>query len=521
MVAPPTPTILSALIAAATLANSVVPSIAGEDASAEVACANCGDIIMLEDFAGPRHKWAEMNDPVMGGKSTGSFDVDGTEKVGIFHGSVEIVSFLDAPGFIKAETTAGESWPDASSCEGFELSLRSSTPEYEGFRVSFGNKRPPDAFPYIYGFKAGLKLSPENGFQTVRLPFDHFTDKWDAGTGDAVVTCAENKEYCPDEASKKDLFSIAVWAEGVEGKVDLELRSVAAYGCNSGSSSDSSSDSDSDDNDNEPLDSSTGSDTISIEDFSDPTHTWNTLNDPVMGGRSESSLAIGDGIAHFEGTCAIVPSLDAPGFITMVTGGYGSPTTAPFPDVSSCTGLALVLRTAMDYEGYYLSFGTDRAPGARYAMGYKTHLDLSAGNEFSEVKLPFSKFSSSWDDATGKTTVTCADDKRFCPSLDNLKDMKTVSFWGEGVEGAVDLEIKYIGAYGCGDNDGTIESTSALTAALVTGSSSSPAALTAGIGHGMVTLAVIASVALFVVKRRGSSSSQYIEVNSVFESNLV
>jgi hypothetical protein len=491
---------------------------------------------MLEDFAGPRHKWVEMNDPVMGGKSTGSFDVDATEKVGIFHGSVEIVSFLDAPGFIKAETTKGESWPDASSCEGFEFSLRSSTPEYEGFRVSFGSKRPPDAFPYIYGFKADLKLSPEIGFQTVRLPFDHFTDKWDAGTGNAVVTCAENKEYCPDEASKKDLFSIAVWGEGVEGKVDLELRSVAAYGCNSGSSSsDSSSDSDSsssdnnsssdsDDNgsENEPLDSSTGSDTIPIEDFSDPTHTWNTKNDPVMGGRSESSVAIGDGIAHFEGTCAIVPFLNAPGFITMVTGGYGSPTTAPFPDVSSCAGLDVVLRTALDYEGYYLSFGTDRAPGARYAMGYKTHLDLSAGDEFSEVKLPFSDFSSSWDDATGKTTVTCADDKRFCPSLDNLKDMKTISFWGEGVEGAVDLEIKYIGAYGCGDTDGTIESTSALAASLVGGSSSSsPAALTAGIGHGMVALAVIAAVALVVVKRRGSSSSQYVAVNSVSESNLV
>merc|ERR1711937_1018886 len=67
----------------------------------------------------------------------------------------------------------------------------------------------------------------------IRLPFDEFTDKWDAGTGDAVVTCAENKEYCPDENDKKDLYSIAVWGEGVQGTVDLQIQSVSAYGCKS------------------------------------------------------------------------------------------------------------------------------------------------------------------------------------------------------------------------------------------------------------------------------------------------
>ena len=105
---------------------------------------------MLEDFVSPKHKWVEMNDPgkfvqwdessfvrfetvlcrvssctlaflslthfpcfnsldssiVMGGKSTGPLAVDETNHVGVFQGSVEIVSFLNAPGFIKAETVA-------------------------------------------------------------------------------------------------------------------------------------------------------------------------------------------------------------------------------------------------------------------------------------------------------------------------------------------------------------------------------------------------------------------------------
>mmetsp|Transcript_6518 Transcript_6518/g.15493 ORF Transcript_6518/g.15493 Transcript_6518/m.15493 type:complete len:563 (+) Transcript_6518:54-1742(+) len=434
-------------------------------------CFDCGEMIMLEDFAGPKHKWVEMNDPVMGGRSTGSFTVGEKTNLGVFHGSVEIVPFLKAPGFIKAETTKGESWPDVSSCDGLRFVVKSTTPSYQGFKVSFGQKRPPDAFPYTYGFKSDMALpeketnddgTDDDGFVSVKLPFDNFTDKWDAGTGNAVVTCAENKEYCPDEASKKDLFSIAVWGEGVEGEVDMEIQSISAYGCAAGKSNT--------ENNSDPVavaasSSSSSSDAIVIEDFSNPTLDWRTMNDPVMGGQSVSSLSIEGGVASFDGTCAIVPFLHAPGFITMTTGmhkppnGFGRASSASsqaslFPDVSSCKGLSLVLRSRVDYEGYYVSFGNDRAPGGRYAMGYKRHLvvplgDSSNDTKFLELSLPFSDFSSHWDDATGKTTVTCHDDPSVCPSESTLRNMETISLWGEGVEGTVALDVRSIGAYGC------------------------------------------------------------------------
>jgi len=420
---------------------------------------------VLEDFTSPKHKWVEMNDPVMGGKSTGTFQVDKANHVGVFHGSVEIVSFLKAPGFIKAETTKGESWPDASSCEGLRFTLRSSTPNYKGFRVSFGSKRPPDAFPYTYGFKSNMHLDDSKDFQTIRLPFDEFTDKWDAGTGDAVVTCAENKEYCPDQNDKKDLYSIALWGEGVEGKVDLEIQSISAYGCQSIddettniSSSSSSTDSIESEMELEEA-SSGGSDAITIEDFSAPEMNWKTMNDPVMGGRSKSSVEINDGVAQFRGTCAIVPFLHAPGFITMVTGGFFS-RKETFPDVSNCRGLALTLRSSVDYEGYFVSFGTDRVPGGRHASGYKSHLALPNSDDFAEIEIPFSDFSSKWDEGTGKTTVTCQEDSQYCPTLDNLRNMKTLSFWGEGVEGDVALDVKRIGAYGCAS--GAVEAAASL-----------------------------------------------------------
>lgn len=484
----------------ATLTLSMFPTNAGTaldlEAEATGDVLDCGDIIMLEDFSGPKHKWVEMNDPVMGGKSTGDFAVDETEHAGVFHGSVEIVSFLNAPGFIKAETTKGESWPDVSSCEGFQLTVRSETPGYEGFRVSFGSKKPPDAFPYTYGFKADLKLKRDDDttttFQSYKIPFDEFTDKWDAGTGDAVVTCSENKEFCPDEASKKDLYSIAVWGEGVEGEVDLRIQSIAAYGCScnenagigfssgsvsgddfiastSSSIEESAASLETGDGDSAVAVAVPTEDFITIEDFSSPLHHWSTMNDPVMGGRSTSSLSIeDDGFAHFEATCAIVPFLRAPGFVTMTTGRYLPPGEGPpeapseessssssssspsgFPDVSTCQGLSLTMRTDVGYSGFYVSFGTDRAPGGRYAMGYKTHFSLVPGYGFTEVTLPFANFSSRWDDATGKTIVFCRDDPQYCPSLDNLRDMKTMSLWGEGVEGTFALDVESIGAYGC------------------------------------------------------------------------
>jgi len=173
----------------------------------------------------------------MGGTSSGFFVVDFTKKIGIFHGKVEPVPAINnAPGFIKVETIKGEPWPDVSSCRGLELTLRSSTISYKGFRLSFGDKAEPGA-THIYGFKSDLSIDPflpedAEGFRTIQVPFDNFTVKWDPRTGNALEKCSSaNQEYCPDESSKKELSTIALWGEGVGGTVDLEIRSLTAYGC--------------------------------------------------------------------------------------------------------------------------------------------------------------------------------------------------------------------------------------------------------------------------------------------------
>merc|ERR1712203_1227990 len=107
--------------------------------------------IVLESFSSPRHRWKQMNDPVMGGKSTGTFHVAGD--TGVFDGQVVDVPFLKAPGFIKVSTMDLVRFADVSSCGAMTLTAKASS-NYTGFRVSFGTAHPPEGKMFAYGYKA-------------------------------------------------------------------------------------------------------------------------------------------------------------------------------------------------------------------------------------------------------------------------------------------------------------------------------------------------------------------------------
>eukprot|EP00523_Entomoneis_sp_CCMP467_P016407 CAMPEP_0168783814 /NCGR_PEP_ID=MMETSP0725-20121227/9891_1 /TAXON_ID=265536 /ORGANISM="Amphiprora sp., Strain CCMP467" /LENGTH=330 /DNA_ID=CAMNT_0008833825 /DNA_START=624 /DNA_END=1616 /DNA_ORIENTATION=+ len=254
-------------------------------------------------------------------------------------------------------------------------------------------------------------------------------------------------------------------------------------------------------------------DEIMLEDFRHPQHDWTTLNDPVMGGRSYSTLTIDNttGIAHFVGRCAVVPFLHAPGFITMVTGrGFFQPT-SHFRDVSTCGALKLVARrtTDDDYDGYFVSFGTVRVPGGRHASGYKAPLPQlyhGTGGEFREIIVPFANFSSKWDETTGRVQVSCRDDARYCPDIKTLQDFQTLSLWGEGVEGDVDLEIQRISAVQCASRDGaSLSSYQAFLREQPSRSSSSSQGTTIWIWVGAL---VLAGAALYMEQERRKRHSE-------------
>merc|ERR1740129_389806 len=105
-----------------------------------------------------------------------------------------------------------------------------SSVEYDGYRISFGKNKPPNSFPYSYGYKADFFPSV-GSFSDVEIPFTDFSYDWDPATGDQITTCADNPSNCPDEATLQDLYSIAIWSEGVEGDVHLDIRSISAAGC--------------------------------------------------------------------------------------------------------------------------------------------------------------------------------------------------------------------------------------------------------------------------------------------------
>jgi len=168
-----------------------------------------------------------------------------------------------------------------------------------------------------------------------------------------------------------------------------------------------------------------------------------------MGGQSTSRVAVENNVLNFTGMCAIVPSLQAPGFITAVTGG-GYFHHEKFVDVSSCQGLSVEAKDfSGGYKGYRMSFGTAKPIGGKFfAQGYKANLYPTVGS-FGTVQIPFTNFTDFWDDATGNPIHTCGENKNYCPDKKTLFDMKTMSIWAEGVKGTIHLEVRTISGYGC------------------------------------------------------------------------
>merc|ERR1711918_154031 len=118
-----------------------------------------------------------------GGKSTGTWTV--STGFGVLDGEVVDVPSLSAPGFIKA--SADGTFPDASSAFGgnLVLTVRSSTPEYAGFRVTFVAGATSGAFacsaggslPFSRGcFKAKFSVPTGSDFTEIKIAFSDFSD---------------------------------------------------------------------------------------------------------------------------------------------------------------------------------------------------------------------------------------------------------------------------------------------------------------------------------------------------------
>ena len=74
----------------------------------------------------------------------------------------------------------------------------------------------------------------------------------------------------------------------------------------------------------------------------------------------------------------------------------------------------------------------------------------SAADDFDTLELPFSSFSSLWDEGKGESLALCSEDSvQYCPTLATLRNIETMTIWAEGVSGRVELGVRSIKAAGC------------------------------------------------------------------------
>jgi len=403
-------------------------------------------LVTFDGAKGTTFKFTELNDPVMGGKSTGTWSLSSSGHFGVFDGEVVDVPALKAPGFIKA--AADGSFSDLSStAEGsLVLSVRTKTPSYRGFRITIASGTVAPSYscaggggiPFSRGcFKAKFNVPAGSDFTEVSVPFSAFSDLWSSATGEHTKECADDSSACLTAAKLKGIKRVEVWAEGVAGKVHLEVKAVTARS----SAAEVAMLAESSD------DTGRRVRLASFDGAKGLTHTWREENDPVMGGASTGTFSIKDNVAVMDGSVNLIPRLQAPGFIQFNTNDN-----LPFPDVSGCKALSFTARSATNYTGYRVSFGSVSAH-SRYGYGFKAPFTAPMG-EFGRVTIPFNHFSNYWDPATGKITHSCAENKAYCPDKGTLKNMNPMAFWAEGVKGAVHLEVKSIDAVGC---DATVQ----------------------------------------------------------------
>ena len=103
------------------------------------------------------------------------------------------------------------------------LKVRSTTPEYSGYRISFGSH-----LNSFKDFKAKFSIPPGVDFSQIRIPFNMFSNEWDPATGDQIVTCSEDPKVCPTAEDLSSIRRFELWAEGVKGDAHFEVQLISA-----------------------------------------------------------------------------------------------------------------------------------------------------------------------------------------------------------------------------------------------------------------------------------------------------
>ena len=150
---------------------------------------------------------------------------------------------------------------------------------------------------------------------------------------------------------------------------------------------------------------------------------WGSVNDNVMGGRSEGTFRVNrKGILEFYGDLSLENR-----------GGFASVRAEP-PDLDISKTDALVIRVRGDGRSYYFNV---TVPTRLIAFSYRAQFDTEA-DQWQEVRLPLNSFQATW---FGRTIPGA-------PAL-QAKNIRSLGFMiADKKAGPFKLEVDWIGADG-------------------------------------------------------------------------
>jgi len=380
----------------------------------QCAAAGAVPIATFDNAKATTWSWNPVNDPVMGGKSVSTFTVDADRKLGVWDGEVKIVPFLKAPGFCNLQAPGlnkKAAFPDVSGSDGIVVRAQQTLAKgLQGFGLQLMTKGARRFFQEgTYMASINLTDTMEDHF----VAWDQFKCTW---RGKMVSWCPE----LTTQLAQITNIGVGTAFPGVAAKFHVEIDSMKGMTKAVGVTSDF----------------------IDLASFDGKaTKSWSTENDPVMGGQSDSTFVVNKaGYGDYSGNNRIVPSLKAPGF----TFAHTSMNTlmARFPDASSMDGIILGLRNVdANITSFKFAFCDSRINPYRCQFGtFKADFSIPAGSDFSEVFLPWNKFSDKWSATTGEHTAEEP------PKASSLKSITQVQIWTEGVAGHFHLQVKYVRA---------------------------------------------------------------------------
>ena len=368
--------------------------------------------------------WQAVNDPVMGGRSTSTVEVQVDHAV--WKGDVKVVPSLKEPGFCRLQGEIAKK--DLSS--------------FDGLLFTIAGTGAPAGKTLVAVIEARGLLPGRSGQWTAPITVSsHTSAAFVAFEAFRPFTIRPEPGSAPDKEQLRDIVQVGLLADGTAGEFTITLISIAAVG-----------------RPGPPTPAPVAGGLELFKFGGADAKAWKITNDPVMGGRSKSQFTVGTdaagnkNIGLFTGDVAIVPFLKAPGFCNAFI-------TIPNKDASDYNAIEITLRNHGPLTAFKSSWGGKGVPkdpnchhpGCQYQTGsFKASFNVtqqSATAPPQKVVIPFTDYTYEWSDYTGGCTdhgAKCCDPKESpntCPSKTALSQITQIGIWGEGTAGDFALDI--------------------------------------------------------------------------------